>query len=80
MPGGLQDHQHQQDDGGSPGSWFPFPLLPLAAGHRDPPRERGAGTQGDGAVPGGPLDKTGGQEGSSSLTGNLIKCFVLSSF
>ena len=71
MTGGLQDHQHQQDDGGSTGSWFPFPLLPLAAGHRDPPREGCAGAQGDGTVPGRSSDKSGGQEGSSSLSGNL---------
>ena len=44
----------------------------MAAGHRDPPRERGAGAQGDGAVPGRSADKSGGQEGGSSLTGNLI--------
>ena len=49
----------------------------MAAGHRDPPREGGEGAQGHGAVPGRPPDKSGGQEGGSSLTGNLIKCFVL---
>ena len=77
LTGGLENHQHQQDDGGSPGSWLPLPLLPVAAGHRDPPREGGEGAQGHGAVPGRPSDKSGGQEGGSSLTGNLIKCFVL---
>ena len=76
LTGGLENHQHQQDDGGSPGSWLPLPLLPVAAGYRDPPRERGPGAQGDGTVPGRPPDQSGRPEGSSSLTGNEIKCFV----
>ena len=60
LTGGLENHQHQQDDGGSPGSWLPLPLLPVAAGYRDPPRERGAGAQGDGTVPGWAADQSRG--------------------
>ena len=51
------------------GCWLPFPLIPLAAGHRDPPREGGAGAQGDGSVPGGPPDQQGQGEGGPAVTG-----------
>ena len=53
------------------GCWLPFPLIPLAAGHRDPPREGGAGAQGNGSVPRWPPDKQGQGEGGPAVTGEL---------
>ena len=53
------------------GCWLPFSLIPLAAGHRDPPREGGAGAQGDGSVPRWPPDKQGRGEGGPAVTGEL---------
>ena len=55
------------------GCWLPFPLIPLAAGHRDPPREGGAGAQGDGSVPRWPPDKQGRGEGGPAVTGELCR-------